>query len=462
MKVQKSRKYIALCLCIALIGSTPAMVLAEGNVSSSQTAAFRQAITGESTKFTQEDYVEKLNSVQSLSVEEESKIEAVCETFLTLARASVRDQSAYSPASLVSQSAKARNSQSKVAYTLSQYEYLAAVQDALNWVITSDDIAFSQVHVEVNDNHATASLLETYTYYMDAGFEDDYNYHAEEYEFSLEKVNGEWIITDVVPSSTKTKEDFDYTPIDVSAKVQQIAVAKIQAKRQPVITKEELLQRKLANSPQLQSTTAWNIWNYDTSTAVSYAQQFVKGVNPTFGASKEDCQNFSSQCVWAGLAGASSWPYLNYYNLPAMSYNPAGKSLEQSAPNVWARNEYSTYYSDYRLNWAWDNVQGFANLIWKSGPNVRGVCGDLLSTLSNAHTGDVIAWTDSGAAKISQLTHAMFVTEATGTVGQRTRYNIKIAAHTNATETAYEPLVNYDQGRSDSQYYTSVIYYGLY
>lgn len=84
--------------------------------------------------------------------------------------------------------------------------------------------------------------------------------------------------------------------------------------------------------------------------------------------------------------------------------------------------------------------------------------------LKYADVGDVIhiKWSGGTVTETSTLDHAMFVTQATGNVGSRTASNLKIAANSSHTNTAYESLLVYTGGYSDSSFSTSVISAGYY
>ncbi len=48
-----------------------------------------------------------------------------------------------------------------------------------------------------------------------------------------------------------------------------------------------------------------------------------------------------------------------------------------------------------------------------------------------------------GASERDTVDHAMFVTQVSGTSGSRTTSQVKIAAHTSATNSAYQTLSTY-------------------
>ncbi len=180
-------------------------------------------------------------------------------------------------------------------------------------------------------------------------------------------------------------------------------------------------------------------WTYDTSKAVTYAAAHYSDTsNSVFGfTSEKNCQNFASQCVWAGLGGSGTSTTAR----PAVPTSRVGTN----AFNVWCRNQNTTYYDKFYFNWAWDNVRGFMKLLRASSMSEEGPYGNGLYTdaIKYAAVGNVLSVNWDGAANEDSMDHAMFVTGVTGTSGSRTKSNVKIAAHTSPTNSAYQVLSSY-------------------
>lgn len=198
--------------------------------------------------------------------------------------------------------------------------------------------------------------------------------------------------------------------------------------------------------------------SYSPSAAVRYAAKYYNKTNSLFGASAANCQNFASQCVWAGLLSGCGGSGTSTTAFPAVSTAWTGSDSE----NVWCRNQYTTYYggSDW-LNWAWDNVNGFMKLIWIS--DHTGPQGYYWYGLEKACVGDVIIWDTTGTRSVTDGTfqHAMVVTRATGTYGSRTVSNLCVAANTSPTTSAYMSLAQYGN-YSSSCFATAHITGGYY
>ncbi len=340
-------------------------------------------------------------------------------------------------------------------YRLSEQKYLVAIHKELGQNILSDDLVFSGFTVSVKGNDAVASVVESYTYYKDNRPNEE-NFRRRKYTFDLRNQPNGWKITKVVTSDPweATEEGFEYKPIDVEQRVNDIKNDMLRARSTPI---------RGVTISQSRSLYSWSYWSYK---AVNYAKEYYKGdtvpggYNPLFGfSSGVNCQNFASQCVWAGLLGdydsASSTTAF-----PAISTSYAGSS----ALNVWCRNQSSSYSGyDSSQSWTWDNVRGFAkrmslDLTGYEGPNGTTYHGNLL----NADRGDVIScdWNDS--ASENTLDHAMVVTEASGTLGQRTMSDFKIAANTNSTTSAFQDLTDYASSLTDSGFTTIRIWGGYY
>lgn len=404
---------LALALCLGL--SVPATAVEESVY----------VMNGDTIDLTPEAYEEQLTNVTcNKSITNSEKIKAVCETFLALRRASMRDH-IYDCRELVSNKGIAKMEQPECGL-LSADEAQSQFKK-----ITSDKIVFSEFSTEIEEDVATANVVEEYSYYLDEGFDDDYNYRRVMYMFSLEKdKDGSWKIVDA----------YEKSPWEISKSNTDMPESKV-----------EVYNTGDVRSPSVKSPDLMKV-TYKTGKAVEYAKKWYSAknqstANPLFGYASANCQNFASQCVWAGFhnnyAAATSttaWP--------AVSIARAGNN----APNVWCRNQSISLYSNYKWNWAWDNVQGFAHLIETSSMKREGPVGVLRTGLAMAEVGDVIYWTDQQTPNSSNILHAMFVTSVTGISGYRTAANIKIAANNSSTDSAYQSLSTYATGYSDSQF----------
>ncbi len=445
------RKLYALVLTGCLVTSlslTPAMA---SHVSALQAQNYLKTVSGETIHASPTTYIRNVEEASANPLlNESSKIELTCKTFLTMARASVRNQ-AYHYTELISTEGA---SDSTIQYRLSEYELLHALQQANGSEIYADDIKFSNFSAEIFENTATASVVEEYSYYVDEGFDDDFNYRMREYTFTLEKENGNWCIAHVVTNDPWETENFDYAAfaaLDVRETV-QILQSQTDGSRSQILNEEE--PESLADQPM-----KWIFYTYNPTKAVNYAKQWYSAkngqtANPVFGYASNNCQNFASQCIWAGLNSENSLP-TRATDWPAVPTSLVG----QNAPNVWCRNQSTSCYQYWAWNWAWDNVGGFTKLIETSSRRRVGPVGTVRTGLSYAKVGDEILYAENGAPSSSNLTHAMFVTSVTGTAGSRGISNIKIAANNSSTSSAYQSLSSYTHNNPlpASQYLTVAI-----
>lgn len=377
---------------------------------------------------------------------EENIIEKTCEAFLAISKASVRLPGEYDQKGLVLSSSLGLKT---VQYRLSEYQYQTNLNRLLDQVIQKDVIEFTDFTVSFNGNTAKVSIVETYTYYVDDGF-DGFNFRRRMYFFDLENLNGKWLISDVITDDPwESSGDFNYRPIVIDQSLIELfeQMNSIKPDKEPA----------MAKNLDDQNLLSLNRWTYTVSDAVDYAvAHYGETSNSVFGFTPgNNCQNFASQCVWAGLGGSGTSTTAR----PAVPTSRVGTN----AFNVWARNQVTTFYAEYYYNWAWDNVNGFAKLMSASTSSAEGPYGNSYYTnaLASAAAGNVISFNQDGAASAGNLDHAMFVTAVTGTAGSRTKANIKIAAHTSATNSAYQVLSTYTSLPA-ANFARSVIWSGYY
>lgn len=386
---------------------------------------------------------------------DQSYLESLIIGFLASTKASIREPDLYDNQSgFIAATASAN---STVQYRLTEAEYTAALYDEMGWEITEDNISFSQFNATVNGDTATASIVEDYTYSITDGFDSD-SFRRREYTFDLTKASGTWQIISVTTNDPwELEPDFEYAAIDVDATIQSLREDNAAMLAGSTVLAAEALEEEV-----LPASTTLNRWTYSVEDAVAYAVAHVgdtENLNSSiFGFNPDvNCQNFASQCVWAGLGGSGTDPSAR----PAVSTNV----VELSAPNIWRQGVASTCYSSdtYWLNWTWDNVRGFAHMLTQSSFNEEGPYGNTQYSgyFGYIMAGNILAYDSAGAPARDTLDHAMFVTEVSGTAGSRTTSQVKIAAHTSPTNGAYQTLSTYKSYPS-SYYARMVVNYGHY
>lgn len=131
-----------------------------------------------------------------------------------------------------------------------------------------------------------------------------------------------------------------------------------------------------------------------------------------FSNSGGDCQNFASQCIWAGLRGQNS--SIATCGLPMIDEMTA--DLSDRAWYVTPTGAHSN---------SWTVVSSFYNYVNNGGSYILGLCGTIYSGVAYAEPGDVIQIRDN-----SGYYHSYVVTRVTGEAGSRDRTDIYISSHT--------------------------------
>jgi len=395
----------------------------------------------DTTSYTQEQYLNSADiSGKSAftTLSDDKVVQLTCESFLAIAKASVRKPNEYDPTKVVLLSSLDKNT---IQYRLTDYTYQAELNKALDQTISSDRLVFTDFKVSYDGAQAVASIVESYTYYIDDGFDGE-SFRRKMYTFELQNVDGKWMIADVTTNDPWELEmDFEYKPLDVQAEILNLLAEDVQVKADPSVIDNNKLKE-----PELGARATMYTWTYDASAAVDYAEDHYDDTsNSVFGyTSGNNCQNFSSQCVWAGLGGSGSSTTAR----PAVPTSRAGTDVF----NVWCRNQNTSYYDEFYFNWSWDNARGFMKLMQASSSSAEGPYGNgyYSDGVELADVGDVLCVNWEGTPDEDSMDHAMFVTEVTGTSGSRTKSNVKIAAHTSATNSAYQTLSSYTSTSIDN------------
>lgn len=444
------RSLISVILMIAIVSSLCVPTIAATNNSLGRDLLSNLQGGFDTLDYSQEEYLSQNVNTRSRSADSSEQIERLVVGFLASSKAYVRSPERYNNG--IGFIAKSALGFKPIEYRLSETEYKRALNDAMGWEITSDNISFDNFIVDIRGNEATASIVEDYTYYITDGFASE-SFRRREYSFDLEEGKNGWEIISVKTNDPwELENEFAYTPIAVEARIAEVLAEPQTDQSVDIVGNEEFI---------VPAATGLNKWTYSTSDAVDYAVAHYKDNSKDdniFGFSKDrDCQNFASQCVWAGLGGSGSSTSAR----PAVSASVAGSD----GPNLWQRNVATTCYSSntYWLNWTWDNVRGFANMMVESHSTREGPHGNTQYSgkFGYANIGNVLIVDWDGSPSRDTLDHAMFVTEVSGSSGSRTTSQVKVAAHTSPTNSAYDTVANYT-GMSASAFARVVINQGYY
>lgn len=147
---------------------------------------------------------------------------------------------------------------------------------------------------------------------------------------------------------------------------------------------------------------------YSDSTHTSSATSAYNSKFPQFAPS--DCQNFVSQCVWAGLGGDNTAATIS-----------KKKPMITTTGRAW-------YCTSSGHTSSWTVVGTFRDYIAKEADNEEGIYGIRYAkgNIEKAQKGDVVQICDSSGTWY----HSYIISSVTGTYGSRTLSDIKICAHT--------------------------------
>lgn len=205
---------------------------------------------------------------------------------------------------------------------------------ALEYTVTS---------ASIEDNVATLSIIEHISFHYST-FPDTLSELVNYYDVDLIKCNGSWYVSDV----TSTNDDFDaiYKGSEFTAEKADEIIALRDAHSLNDTSAIEAIMDDYNLSDNSNATLAGNTtwYNYNATNATAYAYTYVSQMfgksnwsdfdkdakeagrsyyNQNFydwGQDNTDCQNFASQCIWAGFNGSNAVNQI--YNASTREYSP--------------------------------------------------------------------------------------------------------------------------------------------
>ena len=205
---------------------------------------------------------------------------------------------------------------------------------ALEYAVTS---------ASIEDNVATLSIIEHISFHYST-FPDTLSELVNYYDVDLIKCNGSWYVSDV----TSTNDDFDaiYKGSEFTAEKADEIIALRDAHSLNDTSAIEAIMDDYNLSDNSNATLAGNTtwYNYNATNATAYAYTYVSQMfgksnwsdfdntaketgrsyyNQNFydwGQDNTDCQNFASQCIWAGFNGSNAVNQI--YNASTKEYSP--------------------------------------------------------------------------------------------------------------------------------------------
>lgn len=163
-----------------------------------------------------------------------------------------------------------------------------------------------------------------------------------------------------------------------------------------------------------------NLINISRNNAANYALTYSSNSSGTSSYNSlfeyfedNNCQNFASQCVWKGLDGVNDSTHIQ----------------NASSPMVTSGNTWYQKGDGGQTTLSWNNVDEFANLIWRSGATTTGPYGWYnTDSVCNAEKGDILQYHNDNP---DDYIHSFVVNTANGTAGSRTFSDLYVCAHTN-------------------------------
>lgn len=270
--------------------------------------------------------------------------------------------------------------------------------------------------IEIDTNTALVKVYEWFSFYYSTSPNIESG-EGFDYAITLQKNTTNWEITNIDFDNEATKALRDPS-IDIAAFVQN------RCRVANTVTPGELVSTFGDNSAVSPRSTTSSV-TLSISKFVAYALQYDGSArNPNFMDCTTiggDCQNFASQCIWAGLSGETS--SLSSAGTPMINPTLAG-----STGREWYIFPNGTHSA------SWTSCTNFANYISSGGTTTLGLYGHIFSGVLYADAGDLIQIRDSSGS----YSHTYVVVYVTGEAGERTPADIYVSAHT--YDRAYELL----------------------
>lgn len=275
------------------------------------------------------------------------------------------------------------------------------------------DVTVNAISIDGNTANVTAKFLFTYVY---EPTETDRSGISVKYNFTLEKINGEWLIGDI---QTNSSEDIAARECGYLTNNENVVANGIEAQiADEILSLQEMVvyEQAVMNSPSVMRASSISI---NRTRAASYASSYWSNYNSAFEdctSKGGDCQNFASQCIWYGFGGTTSG--IASHAFPMLTNWYGSKSGSSSS---WIS---CTNFRGTALKTSGSST-GVYGIVWEMPRKTS--AGDAYENyFSTLEVGDIIQfeWNDTGNK------HAVVVTKVTGTAGSRTADNIYVSGHT--------------------------------
>jgi hypothetical protein len=283
----------------------------------------------------------------------------------------------------------------------------------------SVDYQFNKVDIQGTFAKANVSELISF-YYSDC---DEPTYIGTEYEVYLINIDDQWYIYDMSSDDEQdcVFEDKDFDLTEALKEYDSITEYSTDGITQEVNGRICALQSSVTNYRTYNKESAARYaYTYTTSGSANQTSYY----NLLFNSYNADCQNFASQCVWAGFGGDNTSSSISGTLIP----------MDNVGTNRWYANPAATY-------WAWTACSYFRNYISSSSSSSdTRMLADIYDIAGNVNSfsglpiypaeliGSVMHVYGSNGA----YDHAIIITNVTGS----TRSDIYFCAHTSHRKNA--------------------------
>lgn len=295
------------------------------------------------------------------------------------------------------------------------YRYTRSAQNIQRYNFT---LATTVLNTEVGDDCATVELYAHITFQYEEGGETAEC--GDRYQVTFGKVGGTWCIVDIVSEEMIA---YGMTPdsFNLDAAIAEFDRLQEQGPVVQMVEPENGVEEGVEPAALSDAINTYRYYNRDNAAAYAYTyttdsytessgnnSNFLNNNFSDYTDSGGNCQNFASQCVWAGLGGSDTSDDIDNLKFP----------MDANGTNVWYGNGL------WQANKYWTNTQWFDDYVSASSKEKTGTrmsantyilsAGQGFASISNATTrllGAVLHVYGNGTA----YGHAIVATGVTGT-----------------------------------------------
>lgn len=284
--------------------------------------------------------------------------------------------------------------------------YKSHIFEDQNITFSDFDAQYHFGDIVIDGNYAVVEVYEELNYqYSDC---DEPSYELGEFNVALVKIDGEWIIADVI------SDDMAFLAYcNTGYNLEEEISAYDEAMENAAFEVADTIEVEESAAAAAAASGITYVKNNAVNYALTYTTQSDDGEStPTFRNTRfkwfgADCMNFCSQCVWAGFGGSNSWADI-----------PAHQGMDEVSPAWWCDN------SAQSSNGSWASCSAFRSYVSSSkSASTKGLICDSASISGSTNTLPYSAATLVGSVlhvegyvgdTATAKAHAVFVNAATG------------------------------------------------